>query len=81
MTAMSEPEVGSGRTGRQLPRYPLLDRSIMAIGTRGRCRPEWPIRLQHSGMAIDAAGKELPMLPVIERLESLGVTPPSSAAE
>ena len=81
MTAMSKPEVGSGRAGRRLPFYPFLDRSIMTIGTCGRSRPEWTIRLQHSGMATDAAGKELPMLPVVKRLALLGETPASSAAE
>ena len=81
MTAMGKPEVGSGRTGRRLPFYPLLDRSIMTIGTCTGGRPEWPIRLQHSSMATDAAGEELPMLPVIKRLALLGETLTGSAAE
>ena len=81
MTAMSKPKVGSGRAGRRLPFYPLLDRSIMTIGTCTGGRPEWPVRLQNSGMATDAAGEELSMLPVVKRLALLGETPASSAAE
>jgi len=81
MTAMSKAKVGSESTGRRLPFYPLLDRSIMTIGTCTGSRPEWPVRLQHSGMATHAAGEELSMLPVIKRLALLGESPASSAAE
>src|SRR5688572_16446343 len=63
MAVVSKPKIGSWWTGRRLPVYPLLHRSIMAIGTCARSRPEWPIRLQHPGMATDAAGEEVPMSP------------------
>ena len=79
MTAMSKPKIGSWWTGRRLPIYPLLDRSIMAIGTCARSRPEWPIRLQHTGMTTDAAGEEVPMLPVIEGSVVLGEPSPGSS--
>ena len=63
---VGELQVAGARGRRRRPLHPILDRAVVAVGAVRRLRPERGGGLGGAGVASDAGGEELAMLPVVE---------------